>query len=785
MTEILNKEHSRKSFLKGGGALVVGFSMAGSLLGAKAAKAAEDPYASYGPYDAQAIDSWIAIHSDNTVTAKLGKVELGQGTGTGLLMIAAEELDVALSQMKTVIHDTNVTPDQGNTVGSQGIQQGGMQVRAAAVAARNALLDLAAASLGVAKASLTVKDGVVSGGGRTVTYGALLGDKLFNIRMPAAPSMGAGAPGSKPISSYKIVGHHGIQRLDIPAKVNGSFTYVHNIRVPGMLHGRLVRPRGQGGYGAGTAPAILSVDESSIKHIPGVQVVRFQQFLGVVAEKEYDAIQAAAQLRVKWTDMPKLSGVGNMFKQVRDLDAAGRTPARIAASTGNFDGAFAAAATKVSATYKVHYQGAMALGPECCIADVTPSGARIFSNTQGAYGTRPIVQEALTKVLGAKAPPLNRVRVTYYEGGGAFGSASPYNDTAPAAAVMSALVGKPVRLQFMRWDTHGWGSYGPALLADVRGAVDASGNLVAFEYTGFGTSQIDVYPTSQQVGVPLPNPGTGVLDTTISGTQYTIPNRRVIGKTVPLRDTSFKTRPLRAPNAVQGAFAAEQLVDELAYAAKMDAVEFRRRNVANRTQDPSQRWLNALNGAAALAKWQPRVAASNLSSANVVTGRGIAFGHYSNTRSAAVVDISVDKKSGKITVQNVFLAMDPGYVVYPDGLHSNEEGAVIQGVSRALHEQVNFDTKAVTSTDWVSYPILRIKDAPKIHLNALSRTDVPLTDTTTVAAQGSRSTGAGEPGTVPVPAAIANAFFDATGVRIREMPMTPARVRGVLGTAKK
>jgi nicotinate dehydrogenase subunit B len=261
----------------------------------------------------------------------------------------------------------------------------------------------------------------------------------------------------------------------------------------------------------------------------------------------------------------------------------------------------------------------------------------------------------------------------------------------------------------------------------------------------------------------------------------------VVGKSLPLKDTYFKTRPLRAPNAVQGAFAAEQLIDELAYAAKMDPVAFRLKNIATATSptpDPSLRWKNALEGVATLAGWQPKVAASNLSNADVVTGRGVALGHYSNTRSASVADIAVDKKTGRITVQRVFVAMDPGYVVYPDGLHNNETGAVIQGVSRALHEQVSFDTKMVTSTDWVSYPILRFKDAPKVIVHALSRTDVPLTDTTTVAAQGSRSTGAGEPGTVPVPAAIANAFFDATGVRIREAPMTPARVRGVLSAAK-
>jgi CO/xanthine dehydrogenase Mo-binding subunit len=786
MTEILNKEFSRTSFVKGGGALVVGFSVVGAGVGGKATKAAGiDPYASMGPYDAQAIDSWIAIHADNTATIKFGKVELGQGTGTGLSMIAAEELDMKLSQMRYTTHDTNVTANQGGTSGSNGISGGGVQVRAAAAAARNALLDLAAVNLGVAKASLTVADGVVSGGGRSVKYGDLLGDKLFNVRMPAAPSLGAGAPGTKAIKDYKIVGHHGIARYDIPAKVNGKFVYVHNIKVPGMLHGRVVRTRGQGAYGRGTAPEVLSVDARSIKHIQGAQVVRHRNFIGVVAPTEYAAIQASAQLKVKFAELPTVSGVGNLWKQMREHDSAGKAPARISANTGNFESAFASAPIKLSNSYAFHYNASNPIGPLCAVADVTPNGARIFSNTQDAYGTRGQVQIVLNEVMGAKAPPLNRIRVTYYEGSSSYGSSSPMHDAAEAAAIMSALTGKPVRMQFMRWDEHGWGNYGPAQLDDVRGAVDANGNLVAFEFTGFGIGNITTYASEQQVTGLFAPAGEGPLDTTISGTQYNIANRKVIGKSVPVIDNYFKTRPLRAPNAPQAAFAAEQMVDELAYAAKMDPVAFRLKNIATVTTDPSQRWKNALETAVKAAGWQPRVAASNLSNANVVTGRGVAFGHYSSSRVAGIVDIELNKKTGKITVKNVTVGSDTGFIVFPDGMHSNEEGAIMQGVSRGLLEQVSFDRKAVTSLDWVTYPMIRFKDAPKVTLVANSRTDVPMTDTQTVAAAGSRSTGSGEPGLVPIPAAIANAFFDATGVRIREAPMTPGRVRAVLRAAGK
>jgi nicotinate dehydrogenase subunit B len=338
-----------------------------------------------------------------------------------------------------------------------------------------------------------------------------------------------------------------------------------------------------------------------------------------------------------------------------------------------------------------------------------------------------------------------------------------------------------VRLQFMRWDSTGWGNYGPPMLADLRGSVDPSGR-VSLEYTG-NVFQYYVTPPTQQMAAEgratMPQ-GVGAINMPMTGEPYLMGSRRVILKTQPLENNYFKMRHLRAPVAPQTAFATEQMIDELAYATKLDPVEFRRRNIADTTSDPSQRWKNVLENVATLAKWQPRVAASSLSGANVVTGRGFSFGHYSNTPTAGIVELEVDKKTGKITVKHVFGAIDPGYVVYPDGLHSNEEGAAIQGISRTLHEQVAFNKREVTSVDWVTYPILRFKDAPTVTLKALSRTDVP-----DPSGNGSRTTGAGEPALVPMAAAIANAFFDATGVRIREAPLTPARVRNHLRAAGK
>jgi CO/xanthine dehydrogenase Mo-binding subunit len=760
MTEVLNKEFSRKSFVKGGGAMLVGFSVAGAGLAGKA-QAADSPFASNGPPDPQTVDAFIAIHADNTASIKTGRVELGQGSNTGLLMIAAEELDMDVSQLIFVRHDTNVTPNTGGTFGSSSIASAGPRVRMAAATAKQALLGLAATSLGVPAAQLSVSKGVVSGGGKSVTYGALIGDKLFNVRM-AALTVNPGVAPSKPISQYTLVTKQRVPRLDIPDKVMGKHVYVQNIRIPGMLHGRLVRPRGQGAYGDGTMPRIASVDESSIKHIPGVRVVRRNDFLGVVGPTEYGVIQAAAQLKVTWGDPPKIASSGNLWKSMRDFDSAGQAPARIAANTGNFNSAYASAPVKAEGTYKHQYNGHMPIGPTAAVAHVTNDGALVMTNTQDAYTMR-------TRIAGLLNLPVNKVRIQYWEGAGSFGNAPARHDGGQAAAVMSQLAGAPVRLQFMRWDEHGWDNYGPAIMADIRAGADASGKIVAYEFTGFGMASIGLDPTTQHVGTAVPAPGQGALDTTNSGTQYNIPNRRVIGKTVPLINNYFKTSTMRAPQAPQTVFASEQLIDELAYAAKKDPYEFRLMNISTTDQN---RWRDVLVGVAKLANWQPKVAASNLSNANVVTGRGIGLGSYASSQAGVVADVEVNKETGKITVKHAFVTQVSGLGVSLEGLESQMMGSMMMGTSRTLFETVAYDTKRVTGLDWVTYPILRFKDHPNITYTVTQRLDLA-------------PTGAGEPPDAAIPAAIANAFFDATGVRIRETPLTPARVRNVLRAAGK
>ena len=802
------RELSRKSFVKGGGALIVGFSTLGGLFQASASKAAiTGTFDSNGPYDPQQIDSWIAIHGDNSASVKLGMVELGQGSTTGLLIVAAEELNMDMSQMQMIANDTDVTPNQGGTYGSEAIQVGGKQTRAASAAAYQALLGLASTQLGVPVGSLSVSKGVVSGGGKSVTYGQLIGDKLFNVAIPASYNLAAipsffggaaaagaglapGAPGTKPVGQYTIVGSNpGPPRIDIPAKVLGTYTYVHNIRVPGMLHARVVRPRGQGAYGGGTAPQILSVDANSISQIPGAKILQKGNFLGVTAPKEYDAIQAAAQLKVTWAPMPTIPGVGNLWGQMRSEDAAGATVQVPYSSLGNVDSALASAAHVVSQTYSMEYNGHFPIGPTCVVADVTSGGARVYSNSQDCYNSRGGIQAALG--LAGLTLPANKIRVTYAEGSSVYGT-SPYDDVAQSAAVLSYLAGAPVRLQFMRWDEQGWDHYAPAQLMDVRGGVDSSGNVVGTDFSHFSIQFYGSEAGQQQLGAAPAPLGFNFIDATNMGAQYKTPNQRVTLKQLPLLNLYFSTSFMRAPLAPASVFGYEQMMDELAHAANMDPVAFRLQNMTSNVSEAQRgvpltwdRWKNVLTEAAKLSSWQPKVANSVKQTGNIRTGRGVALGGFAGTMAGIVADVSVNMKTGKITATHLYGAQDTGLSVYLGGVENQAVGSMTQGLSRALYEQLVFNNSNVTSLDWVTYPILRFKDAPKLDFSVIQRTDIPAdgSATSSVANVGVLATGSGEPPTAPIAAAVANGFFDATGVRIRQAPMTPARVRGALKAA--
>jgi nicotinate dehydrogenase subunit B len=788
MTGFLHERaYSRRALFKGGGALVVSFSALGGLAGK--AVAADSPFAS-NPIDGYSIDSWIAIHADNTATIKSGGIRQGTGSDTGLLMIAGEELNMAMSQLQFVMADTNITPNSGKHSASNTIKNAGPAVRAASAAAAQVLLGLASTNLGVPVGSLTVAKGVVSGGGKSVTYGALLGGKFFNVQMPASFNMNpptpdggfsgglqAGQAPTKSPSQYTLVGTSP-PRIDIPDIVTGAIVYIQNIRVPGMLHGRVVRPTGQSVFGFG-AP-IVSLDESSISHIPNVKIVRQGNFLGVVAPHEFDAIQAAAQLKVNWgTPPPALPGNGNEFEGLRALDTAGKTVMTavdlggVATNRGNVDTALASAAHVFSASFGWPTNVHTPIGPQCAIADVTPQGARIYSGTQGAYQTRQVVAPAL-------GLPENVVRVTAAAMGGCFGDGCQYFDVAIAAGLMSQSVGAPVRVQLMRPTEIAWGNVSPPSLMDVRAGVDAHGNLVAFDFTHFYPQyKTDTYQTNVELaGTPMPAVTSSLSGQYWPGPMYNIPNNRYLVKSIPLLNNWFKVYWMRGGSAPHTTFAGEQVMDELAHSVQMDPVAFRIQNVVNGndiTQGQAKDQLLAvMNEVTKAANWQATVSASNLSEANVVTGRGVAWSNVDSPKTyaqtAAVADIEVNKKTGKITVKHVYQAVSTGLAVYPGGIENQIVGGVTQITSRLLSEQYRYTQTNVTSTDFVTYPLLRFKDAPKVTPMVIQWSTNP-------------TGGVGEPMAMAAAAAVANAFYDATGVRMTTAPFTPARVRAALKAA--
>jgi CO/xanthine dehydrogenase Mo-binding subunit len=775
----LEKELSRKTFVKGGGALIVGFSLLGSALAAKA-QGADSPYASNGPYDQFQVDSWITINADDTASIKSGSISQGTGSTTGILQIAAEELGMDFGQVAHVKSDTNVTPETGTKAASNTITNAGPGVRAAAAWARQTLLGLASTQLGVPVSQLSVSKGVVSGGGKSVTYGQLLGGKLFNVRMPDSYNMTARGTGvfdftggiqpgvspAKPVSEYTIVGTR-VPSIEIPPIVTGAATFVQNVRIPGMLHGRVVLPRGQTVFGFG-AP-VVSVDEKSISRIKGARVVRRGDFLGVVAPQEYDAIQAAAQVKVKWGEPPKvLPGGGNEFAGMRALDDAGKTVPGVhdllyqAPNIGNVDTALASAAHSVSETYLWPTNSHMPIGANCAIADVTPQGTHIFAGTQGVYKTR----DAVAQVIGT---PPSKVRVTTFDMGGTYGE-SQYDEAAQAAAIMSQLVGAPVRVQLMRWDEIGWDNTAPGTVMDIRAGIDATGNLVALDYSHIYPEYMD---TTTKTPVQLAGGVTPKAETSghfWPGPMYNVPNTRYLVKTIPLKGNWIKADWMRAGSSPHATFAIEQVVDELARTAAIDTVTFRRQNV---TQGPMKdRLLAVLDAVIQAAGWQPQVGPPKLAGGDVVPGRGIAWSNVYGPaiQAAAIADVIVNKKTGKITVKHIYAAMSSGMSINPGLVENQLVGGVTQITSRLLTEQMRFSKSNVVSSDFASYPILRFKDAPLVTPILVQRMDL-------------QPQGVGEPTTIAAPAAIANAFYDATGVRIRQAPLTPGRVRATLEAA--
>lgn len=736
---------ARRDFMKAGGALIVGLALGGASFGQDEMDAVAFAAGPDQP-DPKQLDTWITVHADNTATIFFGFAELGQGNSTALLQIAAEELDLDMQQVKAVRLDTNRTPNQGGTVASASIARGGPRIRAAAAEARLTLLTLASQKLNAPTNRLTVSKGLVAVRDypkRVVTYGELVGDKRFNVPFTGKAPL-------KPASEYKVVGTR-VPRNDTPEKVSGKHIYMQHVRVPGMLHGRVVRPRGQGAYGTGAT--VLEIDESSIRGIPGAEVVRKRNFVGVVAPHEWDAIRAAQQLKVTWDPTPSLQGNADLREQMRTA----KTTDAVVLERGDVESALSHAAQVVSQTFFGPYQSHAVFAPNCALANVTDDSALVMCSTQNIYETR----KNLSALLGMT---VKQVRVQYYESSGTYGH-SCYEDVAQAAAIMSQAVGKPVRLQFMRWDEFGWDNYGPAHLADIRVGIDSDGRIVAYQYHGSQHTWI-VTETTQQLALGmLPSESDGPVSQRISplnlGSMYDIPNVRLVNRRISGIDGYLKGSYLRSPLDISICFTSEQATDELAHLAHMDPFLFRQRNIKD------SRWLGVLNAVAQASGWKPRRAASQLSEGKVVTGRGIAVGTHLSSYAAAVAEIEVNKETGQIVAKHMYGALDAGLTINPAFVENQISGMLVQATSRILKEEVTFTKTNVTSLDWNSYPVLRFEECPEVTPIVVQRIE-------------EKSSGGGEEVLGPAAAAIANALFDATGVRLREYPLTPGRVRSAL-----
>jgi nicotinate dehydrogenase subunit B len=734
-------ELPRRDFLKAGGALLVGFTLRDGV-------AAQTRAPAGGPPDPKLLDTWLAIHSDNTATVYLGFAELGQGNSTALLQIAAEELDLGVDQISAARLDTDVSPNQGGTYSSASIARGGPQVRGAAAEARQALLQMAAARLAAPLDSLTVSRGVVTAGrgAMQVTYGQLVGDRRFDL-----PITGTALP--KRPEDYKVVGA-AVPRRDAEEKISGAYVFMQHVRVPEMLHGRIVRPRGQRAYATGAK--ILRVDEDSIRRIPGARVVREADFLGVVAEDEWDAVRAAAELEVTWEAVPALPGSDKLFERMR----AAATSEQVVVERGDVAATLKSAAHVVSQISHAPYQAHAPFGPNCAVADVRADSALVMCSTQDIYATR-------RTLAGLLAIPIEKVRVQYYEGSGTYGH-SCYDDAAQAAALLSRAVARPVRVQFMRWDEHGWDNFGPAHVGEVRAAADAEGKLVAYEYHGWQHNWSGTETSAQLTGVPASEWGAGGgapqgvqgVNRLTCGGMYQIPNLRLINHKLPVLEY-FRAGWLRSPLDLSFAFASEQAIDQLAVLLRIDPCEFRRRNIAD------DRWLGVLNAVAAAARWTPRQAPAKRGDGRILAGRGIGLGTHLQSWGAAVADIEVDRETGIVVAKHLYGAIDAGLAVNPAIVESQICGQLVQTCSRMLLEEVTFDTTSVTSLDWSTYPVLRFEECPEVTPVVVQRLN-------------ERSSGAGEEVMAAAAGAIANAFFDATGVRMQQFPLTPKRVLAAL-----
>ncbi|MDB5594384.1 MAG: carbon monoxide dehydrogenase [Hyphomicrobiales bacterium] len=726
----MNAIASRRDILKGG-ALVVALSFAPPLRAQTAKVAAKT-------VDPTQVDAYLAVHADGTVTIYSGKVDLGTGLRAAFPQIAAEELGLPIARIRLVEGDTDTTPDQAPTSGSNGIAKGGMQLRQAAATARQALVRMGAEKLGKPAADLDAIDGEIrpKAGGAGVSFAVLLADKSFDMKLDSK------APVRRP-DTFRYVGKH-VKRPDVPAKVMGSFVYAHNFELPGMLHGRVVRPPSMGA-------ALETVEESSVSSIPGVQVVRLKNFLGVVAPDEWDAIRASRMLKATWSGGGLPATSDNLADWVRTRAAS--LGDETLDKRGDFEPAFAGGAKKLTADFYWPAQSHASLGPSCAVADVSNGEAKIWCSSQGTHRYR----KHFATMLDI---PTSKTSVYYLDGAGCYGM-NGHEDAAADAAFLSRAVGKPVRVQWMREDEHGLDPKGPPQVITQEAALSPEGKIVAWRTQMWVPKATEGLPT-----IPLlspaetgskQTPGMGTGSVSQGGTPvYDVPNQQTLVHW--LKETPLRPSHLRAPGKIGNLLAVETFMDEMALEAGRDPLAFRLEYLS----DPRGR--ECLQRAAALFGWDARVQPRRDGK-----GRGIAYTQYkgNDTYVAMAMEVEVDGASGRVRVTRVAAAQDCGQIISPDGVRAQVEGCILQTIGRTLFEEVKFNSRNVTSRDWASYPILTFPDVPDLKIDLIDRPNEP-------------PIGSGEGATAPVAAALANAVFDATGVRLRNVPFTAQRVKAAM-----
>ena len=779
-----NTATSRRDFLRTSGALVVSFGATAVTASDSIAALANASEAAggqavglYPDPDFRQLDTWVAIHADNTATFYVGKTDCGQGTGTAFRQMMCDELDIAYDKSSLVMGSTDVTPDQGGSGGSDAIQRDGWPMRRVAAEARRVLLELASDRLGVPVEQLDVSDAVIASTAdpsKTITYAELVSQRRFNVTLTGDNvNEISGMADVKPVEDLRIVGQSP-QRYDIPPKVDGSLAWAVDVSLPGMVHARNVRPPVVGA-------TLRGIDESSVQDLPGfIRVVSKGNYVAVICEREEQAIDAARRLQVEWDKPPDAP-----FPTSDELYAymRGATPTSSADPevVGSPDAALAGAAQVIEAEYDVPFQGHTAFGPAHALADPSDGQMTIYSNDMKSYGMRNGVAEFL-------GMPRDRVRVVWMEGSQAYGRTAA-DDAGFEAAYLAKEIGRPVRIQWMRDEESAWDTKGPAFTFRLRGGLDAQGGLVALEYDAqsadynhVGYNEVETVLISQLMGTRLAPPNSGRAAT--PSEMYAIPNRRTTSQVVALPliwETPLRTGNLRDPNGPQVTFASESFIDELAAAAKADPVEFRLNLLTDNTGDDSgfrrARSIAVVRAAADAYGWQPRPSPTRRETGPTLTGRGIAYSFRSQTIVAEIAEVEVSRETGHVWVKRIVCAHDCGLVINPEGLRRTIECGMLHSLSRALHEEVQFDAEKVTSVDWLSHPSLRHGDTPDeievVLVNgdpAPERSDLP-------------PYGAGEAVCKPMIAAVANAIYDATGVRLRRVPFRDERVLAALDAA--